>query len=81
MLEDHPEPAGNGAETGDVAILKQHSTGIGRLEAGEEPESGRLAASARSEQGQNFTPGNVQGDVVHSRVFAEQLDQIVEPYE
>ena len=51
VLEDEPDFALLGRLLGDVLVVDHDAAGVERLEPGDRPQQGRLAAAARSEQG------------------------------
>src|SRR5262249_24416057 len=64
------------AERQRVAVIEQHVTGIGKLEAGKNVQQRRLAGAGRAEQAEEFALANLEIDAVeHQRRF-ETLGQV-----
>jgi hypothetical protein len=50
VLEDEPDPAPVRRNARHVAPVEEHAPCRGRLQAGDDPQDGRLARAARAEQ-------------------------------
>ena len=78
-LEDHAHPALLGIEEhalrrrGEQRARRRDLARVGRLEAGDEPQRGRLAAAARPEQGHERPGRDVEVHVVDGGRRSEGL--------
>ena len=72
-LEHHAHVALVRGHLGDVPAADRHGARGGLVQAGEDPQRGRLAAARRAEQGDQLTRLDVQGQPV------ERLDGAVDP--
>ncbi len=64
VLEHHPEAPGHRRDAGHIVTLDQDPTLIRRLEPGEQPERGRLAAAAGPQQCQQLAALERQRHVI-----------------
>src|SRR5690348_16574975 len=62
-LEHHTHVALVRRHVGDVAIVDQHSSGVGAVESAQDPERGRLAAAGRTEQRDQLAVLDLQVEV------------------
>ena len=72
VLEDEADLAALRRQAGGVLAVDLDRTGVGALQATDDPQQGGLAAAARAEQGGQAPAGHVQADVV-------QRDEVAEP--
>ena len=75
VLEDGVDVAVVGRQLADVVALQQDRSAGRRLEAGDHPQDGRLAASRWPEQREELALVDLQVDVVDGHHFAEALAQ------
>lgn len=68
-------PEDDGAGLGDEDL-----SGVGRVECAQDAQQGRLAASARAEQGDELAPRDVESESVEDGAVAEQAAQSAYPY-
>ncbi len=73
-LEHHRDVAVAGRQVGDFAIADEHGSFVDRLEPGEHPERGRLAAPGRADQHQELTVGDLEVEGVDSRAMSGLVD-------
>lgn len=78
MLEHHPESPFSRSQLRQVYAVEQDATGVRLLKSRKQPEHGRLAASARSKQSENFTSGDIQGNVVGGHMVSEPFRESVD---
>ncbi len=74
-LEDHPDRPLVGTALVHHLPGDGHRAGIGRLEAGEEPEGRRLAAAGGAEQREELPARNREGNAVHRGDGPEPADE------
>ena len=72
-LEDGVDLALVGGQFGDVPAVQEDPAGVGPLEAGGDPQHGRLAAAARAEEGEELALLDLEADVVDGLDGAEPL--------
>ena len=71
--EEHPP-----RHRGHHAAAQRDLARVGALEPGDQAQRGRLAAAARSEQGEDFAPPDFERCAVHRGVRAEGFADVVE---
>ena len=77
-LEHHVDRPFVGREPGQIAPIEHDPAGTRRLEAGEHPQQGRLAAAGRTEQAENLAANDVEADVIDGPRLAEVFDDFVD---
>ena len=75
VLEDRVDVTGERRTCGDVVAVEQHPPGTRLLEAGDHPQHGGLAGSARPQHGEELAVLDAQVEVVHGRDAAEGLGE------
>ena len=70
-LEDHAHVALVGRLAEHVLTVHEHLARVGPLEAGDDPQRRRLAAAARSEQGDELAGVNLEVEIVERDDIAE----------
>ena len=77
LLEDHPDAPGFGwsvsGRAGHSAVLDEDLSPVDALEAGYQAQDRRFSTPAGSENGQDLTLGEVEGDVLDGDDLAEAL--------
>ena len=73
ILENSVNGAFVGGHVGDGQALKQDFAAGGLLKPGDEAQGGGFTAAAGSQEGKEFSRGDVQVDVVYGRYFATML--------
>ena len=64
--------------TGGIFAFKQHLTGIGLLQSGNDAQQGGLAATGGTEQGNQFTGGKIEADIVERDKIAKGLVNVLD---
>ncbi len=70
-LEHHVDRPPMRRQRGQVRPVEPDRARIRRLEAGDEPQQGALAAARRAEQAENLATREIEGDAVDGRLRAE----------
>ena len=83
VLEDHGDVALLRGQRGDVGVAEPDAAGGGGLEAGDHPQSGRLAAAGGADEGEELALADLERQVAH-RVYgasaaAEALVEAFQP--
>ncbi len=74
ILLEHEAHAARGRRgKGDVLVVEQHLTGVGKLQAGDHAQQRRLAGTRRSQQRQQLAVGDLEPDLVQRRIATELL--------
>ena len=77
-LKDHPHVPLLRAQVRDVLTVEDDAAAVQQLEARQHPQRRRLAASGRSQQGDEFPRFNGKRETVQGTGRAEDPDQFVE---
>ena len=77
-LEDDAEIAQARRDADEACTVLRHFAGIGRLEAGDDPQQRGLAAARRTEKADEFAFVDVQADVVQRQDAAEPLGDVAQ---
>ena len=78
MLEDDPEAAPLGCESGHILTGDDHTSRVGRLEARDHAQHRRLAAPGRPQESEDLAPSHREGDVAGDVKAAEALVEVFE---
>ena len=78
VLEDGTDRTLVGLEMVDRAAVQPDLALRGLLEAGDQPQGGRLAATRRPQQGVEGALGNLQEDSIHRLVARKMLRQVAQ---
>ena len=75
VLKDEADAALADAGLGDAAVVEADfaAAGVGRFQAGNDPQQRRLPGTGRPEQGDEFARGDLQAHLGQGRVAAETL--------
>ena len=76
VLEDEADVARARGRIGHIALADHDLAGVGRLEAGDDPQERRLAAAARTEQRRQRAVVDRDADVVERDEVAEALAHV-----
>jgi hypothetical protein len=76
VLEDEPHVASAGGVVGGVHAVDLDLAGVGRLQAGDDPQQRGLAAAARAEQRGEATGGDLHRDVVERDELPEAFGDV-----
>jgi hypothetical protein len=74
----HAEAARDGSHPGHVLAVHHDTAAVGHLEPREQAERRRLAAAARTEQGQHLAPLHRERHAIHRHDAVEALHQSLE---
>jgi hypothetical protein len=80
VLEHRVHVARVGRTPGDVAAAQLDAAGVGQVEAGDQPQCGRLSGPRGAEHREELAGGDVKLDAVDRGDVAEALDQTHEPH-
>ncbi len=76
-LKHHGGVASLGGEMRDIAAVERDRSRVGRLESGRDAQRGRFAASARAQQGEELSLGDIAGELADPPALGKRTRHVV----